>query len=46
MDNPFESSISWGPIISSALARTVLVLVIGSAINWNMSSNWNQRELS
>ena len=32
MDTPSESSFSWGPIISSALARTVLVLVYGSAI--------------
>ena len=33
MDTPSESSISWGPIISSALARTVLVLGFGSAPN-------------
>ena len=32
MDTPSETSISWGPIISNALARIVLVLGFGSAI--------------
>ena len=32
MDTPSETSISWGPIISNALARIILVLGFGLAI--------------
>ena len=32
MDTPSETPISWGPIISNALARIILVLGFGLAI--------------
>ena len=38
MDTPSETSISWGPIISNALARIVLVLGFRSAIDYAASN--------
>ena len=43
MDTPSETSISWGPIISNALARIVLVLGFGSAIGSPLSDLRNLR---